>query len=161
MRRQCECGECCQKCGRPAATYAKPNPIVGSKSPPTAAEGWRELGPDEVIWRGDVFFGSEPAVDPPRIHRAEGARHVGHQPRGRGGLRYFRSTKYRIEDLPLAEWRKREGGDDRFDHLHPGQRVTTIYRADGSVLLRSGHPPDERASWTAEQIVAAIGGEQP
>jgi len=135
-------------------------PIIGRQTPPTTQEGWRELGPDEVIWRGDLFFGNVPNDSTVIVRRAESNWHIGHQVRGRGH-RYFRTTRYRIEDITLTEWRSREGGDDRFDHLHPGQRVTTIYKADGTVLLTSGHRPDDRASWTAEQIVAALGGDKP
>ncbi len=158
--------ECCQKCGRPAARYAKPVPIVGSTHPPTTAEGWRELGPDEIVRDGDLFFGSDPEGSTlwPQVHKAIG--NVGFRARGTlRNLRFFRSNRYRIEDLPLAEWRAKNGGNASMDqHVlaeHPGQRVTTIYRADGTVLLSSGHRPDESASWTAEQIVAAIGGELP
>lgn len=77
-----------------------------------------------------------------------------------------RGKEFAIEKIPLTEWRAREGGDGRFDHLHPGQMVCTIYRPDGSVLLHTGFPPTERdpegdvregyARFEAGRVLAAL-----
>lgn len=65
--------------------------------------------------------------------------------------------EYKLEDIPLTEWRKREGGDDRFDSLHPGQMVLTIYRPDGTMFLQTGHPPDDRfPSFSAQEVLKSL-----
>jgi hypothetical protein len=33
-------------------------------------KGWRKLRPNEIIKKGDVFYGSDPPGDPPKHHKA-------------------------------------------------------------------------------------------
>ena len=54
-------------------------------------KGWKKLGDNEIIQKGDEFYASDPLGDPPRWHKSLS---VGYRPRDSVyGYVYFRRRK--------------------------------------------------------------------